>query len=111
MASHRRHLHDIEVRKRSETDAESAPRSSWSYICSDKEARSSKAANVKTSSQVGSKSFVFVYGENDDSLVKSFRNLSNSKLTSVTKLSTYDVISNEALVFSENAINTFLEQR
>jgi hypothetical protein len=29
----------------------------------------------------------------------------------VTKLSTYDVISNEALVFSENAINTFLEQR
>ena len=58
-----------------------------------------------------SKSFVFVYGENDDSLVKSFRNLSNSKLTSVTKLSTYDVISNEALVFSENAINTFLEQR
>ena len=72
---------------------------------------STKAASNAIKELSISKSFVFVYGENDDSLVKSFRNLSNSKLTSVTKLSTYDVISNEALVFSENAINTFLEQR
>ena len=57
-----------------------------------------------------SKSFIFVYAENDDSLVKSFRNLEHSKLTSVKKLSTFDVISNDALVFTENAINQFLEQ-
>ena len=42
-----------------------------------------------------SKSFVFIYAEDDDFLIKSFRNLKKAKVTSVKKLSTFDVISND----------------
>ena len=58
-----------------------------------------------------SKSFVFVYAEDDDFLIKSFRNLKKAKVTSVNKLSTYDVISNEVVVFSENAMNSILDKK
>ena len=58
-----------------------------------------------------SKSFVFVYAEDDDFLIKSFRNLKKAKVTSVKKLSTFDVISNEVVVFSENAMNSILDKK
>ena len=50
------------------------------------------------------KSFIFVYGENDDNLIKSFRNLKHSRIVSVKKLSTYDVISTDNTVLSKNAM-------
>ena len=58
-----------------------------------------------------SKSFVFVYANDDDFLIKSFRNLKKAKVTSVKKLSTFDVISNEVVVFSENAMNSILDKK
>jgi len=51
------------------------------------------------------KSFTFVYGENDDALMKSFRNLDNSNIVSYLKLSTFDVVSTDFTVFSQSAIN------
>ncbi len=51
------------------------------------------------------KSFTFVYGENDDVLLKSFRNLDKSNIVSYLKLSTYDVISTDFTIFSHSAIN------
>ena len=50
------------------------------------------------------KSFIFVYGEGDDNLIKSFRNLKNSRIVSVKKLSTYDVVSTDNTVLSKNAM-------
>ena len=50
------------------------------------------------------KSFIFVYGEGDDNLIKSFRNLKNSRIVSVKKLSTYDVVSTDNAVLSKNAM-------
>ena len=50
------------------------------------------------------KSFIFVYGENDDNLIKSFRNLKHSRIVSVKKLYTYDVISTDNTVLSKNAM-------
>jgi ribosomal protein L4 len=44
-------------------------------------------------------------------LIKSFRNLKKAKVTSVKKLSTFDVISNEVVVFSENAMNSILDKK
>ena len=51
------------------------------------------------------KSFTFVYGENDDVLMKSFRNLDKSNIISYLKLSTFDVVSTDFIVFSQSAIN------
>jgi len=51
------------------------------------------------------KSFTFVYGENDDVIMKSFRNLDKSNIVSYLKLSTFDVISTDFIVFSQSAIN------
>jgi large subunit ribosomal protein L4 len=50
------------------------------------------------------KTFIFVYGEGDDNLIKSFRNLKNSRIVSVKKLSTYDVVSTDNAVLSKNAM-------
>tara|TARA_B100000287_G_scaffold176320_1_gene166288 strand:- start:311 stop:601 length:291 start_codon:yes stop_codon:yes gene_type:complete len=51
------------------------------------------------------KSFTFVYSENDDILIKSFRNIKNSNIVSFIKLSTFDVISKDYIIFSKNAIS------
>lgn len=51
------------------------------------------------------RSFIFVYGEGDDNLIKSFRNLKNSRIVSVKKLSTYDVVSTDNTVLSKNAMD------
>jgi ribosomal protein L4 len=51
------------------------------------------------------RSFIFVYGEGDDNLIKSFRNLKNSRIVSVKKLSTYDVVSTDNAVLSKNAMD------
>ena len=51
------------------------------------------------------KPFTFVYSENDDVLIKSFRNIKNSNIVSVSKLSTFDVISKDYIIFSMNGIN------
>ncbi len=58
-----------------------------------------------------SKSFIFVYADDDDFLIKSFRNLKKANVTSVKKLSTFDVISNEVVVFSENAMSSILDKK
>ena len=72
---------------------------------------STKAASEALQELSISKSFVFVYAEEDDFLIKSFRNLKKAKVTSVKKLSTFDVISNETVVFSENAMNSILDKK
>ena len=51
------------------------------------------------------RSFIFVYGESDDNLIKSFRNIRNSRVVSVKKLSTYDVVSTDNMVLSKNAMD------
>jgi large subunit ribosomal protein L4 len=51
------------------------------------------------------RSFIFVYGDSDGNLIKSFRNLKNSRVVSVKKLSTYDVISTDSIILSKNAMN------
>jgi large subunit ribosomal protein L4 len=51
------------------------------------------------------RSFIFVYGDGDDNLIKSFRNLENSRIVSVKKLSTYDVVSTDNTVLSKNAMD------
>ena len=56
------------------------------------------------------KSFTFVYSENDDVLIKSFRNIKNSNIVSVLKLSTFDVISKDYIIFSINAINDITKE-
>ena len=51
------------------------------------------------------KSFTFIYGENDDVILKSFRNLDKSNIVSYLKLSTFDVVSTDFTIFSHSAIN------
>jgi large subunit ribosomal protein L4 len=51
------------------------------------------------------KSFTFIYGEKDDVILKSFRNLDKSNTVSYLKLSTYDVVSTDFTIFSQSAIN------
>jgi len=51
------------------------------------------------------RSFTFVYGKNDDAILKSFRNLEKSNMVSYLKLSTFDVISTDFTIFSQSAIN------
>ena len=57
------------------------------------------------------KSFTFIYGENDDVILKSFRNLNKSNIVSYLKLSTFDVISTDYTIFSQSAINLIIEDK
>ena len=66
---------------------------------------STKLASTVLSEFNIERSFIFVYGEGDDNLIKSFRNLKNSRIVSVKKLSTYDVVSTDNTVFSKNAMD------
>jgi len=72
---------------------------------SDMDKPSSKLASLILGEFDIDKSFTFVYGENDDALMKSFRNLDNSNIVSYLKLSTFDVVSTDFTVFSQSAIN------
>ncbi|MAW26538.1 MAG: 50S ribosomal protein L4 [Actinobacteria bacterium] len=65
---------------------------------------STKLASTVLSEFNIERSFIFVYGEGDDNLIKSFRNLKNSRIVSVKKLSTYDVVSTDNAVLSKNAM-------
>mgnify|MGYP006222739107 FL=1 len=66
---------------------------------------STKLASTVLSEFNIERSFIFVYGEGDDNLIKSFRNLKNSRIVSVKKLSTYDVVSTDNVVLSKNAMD------
>ena len=66
---------------------------------------STKLASTVLSEFNIERSFIFVYGEGDDNLIKSFRNLKNSRIVSVKKLSTYDVVSTDSAVLSKNAMD------
>jgi large subunit ribosomal protein L4 len=66
---------------------------------------STKLASAVLSEFNIERSFIFVYGEGDDNLIKSFRNLKNSRIVSVKKLSTYDVVSTDNAVLSKNAMD------
>ena len=66
---------------------------------------STKLASTVLSEFNIERSFIFVYGEDDDNLIKSFRNLKNSRIVSVKKLSTYDVVSTDNAVLSKNAMD------
>tara|TARA_Y100000385_G_scaffold268017_1_gene304667 strand:+ start:945 stop:1568 length:624 start_codon:yes stop_codon:yes gene_type:complete len=66
---------------------------------------STKLASTVLSEFNIERSFIFVYGEGDNNLIKSFRNLKNSRIVSVKKLSTYDVVSTDNTVFSKNAMD------
>lgn len=66
---------------------------------------STKLASTVLSEFNIKRSFIFVYGEGDDNLIKSFRNLENSRIVSVKKLSTYDVVSTDNTVLSKNAMD------
>ena len=66
---------------------------------------STKLASTVLSKFNIERSFIFVYGEGDDNLIKSFRNLKNSRIVSVKKLSTYDVVSTDNAVLSKNAMD------
>jgi len=72
---------------------------------SDMDKPSSKLASLILGEFDIDKSFTFVYGENDDALMKSFRNLDKSNIVSYLKLSTFDVVSTDFTVFSQSAIN------
>jgi large subunit ribosomal protein L4 len=67
---------------------------------------STKLASTVLSEFNIERSFIFVYGEGDDNLIKSFRNLKNSRIVSVKKLSTYDVVSTDNAVLSKNAMDS-----
>jgi len=66
---------------------------------------STKLASAVLSEFNIERSFIFVYVEGDDNLIKSFRNLKNSRIVSVKKLSTYDVVSTDNAVLSKNAMD------
>ena len=66
---------------------------------------STKLASAVLSEFNIERSFIFVYGEGDENLIKSFRNLKNSRIVSVKKLSTYDVVSTDNAVLSKNAMD------
>ena len=66
---------------------------------------STKLASTVLSEFNIERSFIFVYGEGDDNLIKSFRNLKSSRIVSVKKLSTYDVVSTDNAVLSKNAMD------
>ena len=66
---------------------------------------STKLASAVLSEFNIERSFIFVYGEGDDNLIKSFRNLKNSRIVSVKKLSTYDVVSTDNAFLSKNAMD------
>ena len=54
------------------------------------------------------RSFTLVYSDEDEVLFKSFRNLEDSKLVSVSKVAAIDIISTDDTIFSTNAISKYL---
>ena len=54
------------------------------------------------------RSFTFIYSDEDEALFKSFRNLEDSKLVSVSKVAAIDIISTDDTIFSLNAISKYL---
>ena len=54
------------------------------------------------------RSFTLVYSDEDEVLFKSFRNLEESKLVSVSKVAAIDIISTDDTIFSANAISKYL---
>ena len=54
------------------------------------------------------RSFTLVYSDEDEVLLKSFRNLEDSKLVSVKKVAAIDIISTDDTIFSVNAISKYL---
>ena len=54
------------------------------------------------------RSFTLVYSDEDEVLFKSFRNLEDSKLVSVSKVAAIDIISTDDTIFSANAISKYL---
>ena len=54
------------------------------------------------------RSFTLVYSDEDEVLLKSFRNLEDSKLVSVSKVAAIDIISTDDTIFSANAISKYL---
>src|SRR6056300_1268161 len=54
------------------------------------------------------RSFTLVYSDEDEILFKSFRNLEDSKLVSVSKVAAIDIISTDDTIFSANAITKYL---
>ena len=54
------------------------------------------------------RSFTLVYSDDDEVLLKSFRNLEDSKLVSVSKVAAIDIISTDDTIFSANAISKYL---
>ena len=54
------------------------------------------------------RSFTLVYSDEDEVLFKSFRNLEDSKLVSVSKVAAIDIISTDDTIFSLNAISKYL---
>ncbi len=51
---------------------------------------------------------LLVYSDEDEVLFKSFRNLEDSKLVSVSKVAAIDIISTDDTIFSTNAISKYL---
>ena len=54
------------------------------------------------------RSFTLVYSDEDEVLFKSFRNLEESKLVSVSKVAAIDIISTDHTIFSTSAISKYL---
>lgn len=54
------------------------------------------------------RSFTFIYSEQDETLFKSFRNISDARLVSVKKLAAIDIVSTDDTIFSTSAITMYL---
>lgn len=54
------------------------------------------------------RSFTFIYSEQDETLFKSFRNISDARLVSVKKLAAIDIVSTDDTIFSSSAITMYL---
>jgi large subunit ribosomal protein L4 len=54
------------------------------------------------------RSFTFIYSEQDETLFKSFRNISDARLVSVKKLAAIDIVSTDDTIFSSSAISMYL---
>ena len=54
------------------------------------------------------RNFTFIYSDNDENLYKSFNNIPKSRLVSVKKLASLDIISTDDTIFSVDAISEFL---
>jgi large subunit ribosomal protein L4 len=54
------------------------------------------------------RSFTFIYSEQDETLFKSFRNISDARLVSVKKLAAIDIVSTDDTIFSTSSITMYL---